>query len=114
MSLVNGRALKAARVLAGMTQQQLALAAGLHPNAVKYWERSANCIGGHAVSRMVAALEQHGVHVGEEHAAGVTVAVLRGQFPDALNRGAGQSKVLVTSHRVGRDDALSAALRAPL
>ncbi len=78
MSLKNGRTLKAARVLAGMTQRQLALAAGLHPNAVKYWERHASRIGGHAVSQMLTALERHGVHVGEEHAAGVTVAVLRG------------------------------------
>ena len=78
MSLVNGRTLKAVRVLAGMTQQQLALASGLQPNAVKYGERRASRIDGHAVSRMGAALGQHGVYVGEEQATSGTVAVLRG------------------------------------
>ena len=32
--------LKAARTLAGMTQEQLAEAAGVHRNAVVYWERA--------------------------------------------------------------------------
>jgi DNA-binding XRE family transcriptional regulator len=37
---------------AGMTQRQLAAAAGVHTNAVKYWEREAQSIGGHAVGRI--------------------------------------------------------------
>jgi DNA-binding XRE family transcriptional regulator len=36
--LHNGRHLRAARTLAGLTQQQLADAAGIHVNAVRYWE----------------------------------------------------------------------------
>lgn len=33
-----GRQIKAARILAGLEQSQLARAAGLHRNAVSYWE----------------------------------------------------------------------------
>jgi transcriptional regulator with XRE-family HTH domain len=76
--LRSGRHLKAARVLAGMTQRQLAAAAGLHTNAVKYWERETQSIGGHAVGRMVTALAANGIECAEERAAGRTVAVLRG------------------------------------
>ena len=74
----NGRHLKAARTLAGMTQRQLAQAAGLHPNAVKYWERQSSRIGGHAVSRMREALAGAGVTTGEEYDGRSSVAVLRG------------------------------------
>ena len=74
----NGRHLKAARTLAGMTQRQLAQAAGLHPNAVKYWERQQERIGGHAVDKMLEALAAVGVTAGEEQAGGRSVAVLRG------------------------------------
>ena len=52
MFLKNGRQLKAARVLAGQTQRELATAAGLHENSVKYWERYPERIGGHAVDLM--------------------------------------------------------------
>ncbi len=74
----SGRHLKAARTLAGMTQRQLALAAGLHPNAVKYWEREQGRIGGHAVSKMADALAEVGVTAAEEYANGRSMAVLRG------------------------------------
>ena len=74
----NGRHLKAARTLAGMTQRELAQAAGLHPNAVKYWERHQVRIGGHAVSKMVEALAAAGVTTGEEHDGPRSLAVLRG------------------------------------
>ncbi|MEP0321287.1 helix-turn-helix domain-containing protein [Bauldia litoralis] len=70
--------MKAARALAGMTQRQLAHAAGLHPNAVKYWEREEGRIGGHAVSRMREALAAVGVTTGEEYVDGRSLAVLRG------------------------------------
>lgn len=36
---VSGNQIKAARALVGWNRDQLAIAAGLHPNAVKYWER---------------------------------------------------------------------------
>ena len=78
MSLRNGRTLKAARTLAGLTQRQLAVLAGLHPNSVKHWEGSNERIGGFAVRRMVEALGHRGVYCGEEHVNGSTVAVLRG------------------------------------
>ena len=65
MSIRNGRYLKAARVLAGMTQAQLADEAGLHTNSVKRWERSPERIGGYAVSRMVAALTDSGIDIRE-------------------------------------------------
>jgi transcriptional regulator with XRE-family HTH domain len=35
----SGAALRAARVLAGMTQRELATAASLHPKSIAYWER---------------------------------------------------------------------------
>ena len=77
-ALHSGRHLKAARTLAGLTQAQLADAAGLHQNSVKYWERTSGRIRGIAVNLMVEALERHGVHCGEEHTEGRSVAVLRG------------------------------------
>ncbi len=82
----NGRTLKAARVLAGLTQRQLAAAARLHPNAVKYWERRPDRIAGQAVSRMIEALERYGVHCGEEYGNSGSGAVLRCQFLEGLNR----------------------------
>lgn len=36
---MSGAVVRAARVLAGMTQSQLAAAAGVHPKTVGYWER---------------------------------------------------------------------------
>jgi transcriptional regulator with XRE-family HTH domain len=36
--LHDGRHLRAARILAGLTQQELAEAAGINVNAVRYWE----------------------------------------------------------------------------
>jgi hypothetical protein len=78
MSLKNGRHLKAGRVLAGMTQSQLAEAAGLHVNSVKYHEQQETRIGGHAVTRMRDALGAAGISFGEEHISGKSLAVLRG------------------------------------
>jgi DNA-binding XRE family transcriptional regulator len=42
MNLVTGRQLRAARVLAGITQRQLAQAVGVHERAVRYWELKDN------------------------------------------------------------------------
>jgi len=36
--IVCGSQIRAARALLGLTRAQLARAAGLHPNSVKYWE----------------------------------------------------------------------------
>ena len=78
MSLRSGRHLKAARVLAGLTQQQLATEASLHLNSVKGWERHRDPIGGYAVDRITETLKRRGVEYSEETHAGATVAVLRG------------------------------------
>ena len=37
-NIVSGRQLRAARVLAGLTQKQLAQAVGVHERAARYWE----------------------------------------------------------------------------
>jgi DNA-binding transcriptional regulator YiaG len=63
--LHDGRHLRAARILAGLTQQQLAHAAAINVNAVRYWEaddRSSEPWG-YAIDKLVAALRQHGVEV---------------------------------------------------
>ena len=63
--LHDGRHLRAARVLAGLTQQQLADAAAINVNAVRDWEaedRSSEPWG-YAIDRLVTALRQHGVEV---------------------------------------------------
>ncbi len=65
----NGIHLRAARVMADMTQIELADAAGLHRNAVKYWESPARMRGcaGHAVALMAAVLRDRGVSFGYEY-----------------------------------------------
>jgi DNA-binding transcriptional regulator YiaG len=63
MSIRSGRYLVAARSLTDMTQEQLATAAGIHPNSVKRWERSSERIGGYAVRQMVDALSKHGIDI---------------------------------------------------
>jgi transcriptional regulator with XRE-family HTH domain len=63
--LYDGRHLRAARILAGLTQQQLAEAAAINVNAVRYWEaddRSSEP-SGYAIDKLVGALRQHGVEV---------------------------------------------------
>ena len=37
-NIVTGRQLRAARILAGLTQRQLAKAVGVHERAARYWE----------------------------------------------------------------------------
>ena len=61
MSVGSGRYIAAGRVLIGMTQQQLADAAGLHVNSVKRWEKQTGRISGHAVSQMLAVLADRGI-----------------------------------------------------
>ena len=38
LNIVTGRQLRAARILAGLTQRQLAQAVGVHERAARYWE----------------------------------------------------------------------------
>jgi DNA-binding transcriptional regulator YiaG len=61
--LLDGRHLRSAREAAGLKQKQLAGAAGLHPNSLRYWERHATEPYGIAVNRLLAALQAHGVWV---------------------------------------------------
>jgi transcriptional regulator with XRE-family HTH domain len=37
-NIITGRQLRAARILAGLTQKQLAQAVGVHERAARYWE----------------------------------------------------------------------------
>ena len=37
-NIVSGRQIRAARMLAGLTQAELAREAGYHPRSVRYWE----------------------------------------------------------------------------
>ena len=77
--LHDGRHLRAARILAGLTQQQLADAAELHVNAVRYWEaddRSAEPWG-FAIDRLVAVLRQHGVEVAAAFSGDQQIALIR-------------------------------------
>jgi len=37
-NIITGRQLRAARILAGLTQRQLAQAVGVHERAARYWE----------------------------------------------------------------------------
>jgi transcriptional regulator with XRE-family HTH domain len=37
-NIITGRQLRAARILAGLTQRQLAKAVGVHERAARYWE----------------------------------------------------------------------------
>lgn len=56
-----GRQLAAARVLAGLTQDQLAERAGLHVNSVRYLERQQRITTGHSSERVAEALADFGV-----------------------------------------------------
>ena len=62
---IDGRHLRAARTVAGLNQAELAAAAGIHFNSVKYWENSRNGRpAGWAVDRIVQALANKGVVAG--------------------------------------------------
>ena len=56
-----GRQLAAARVLAGITQEQLAEQAGLHVNSVRYMERQPRITTGHSSELVAEALAAGGV-----------------------------------------------------
>jgi transcriptional regulator with XRE-family HTH domain len=60
---VSGDVLRAARVLAHLSQRQLADAAGLHPKSVAYWERRGSRGHWHEVGfkLIIDALRVHGV-----------------------------------------------------
>jgi transcriptional regulator with XRE-family HTH domain len=56
-----GRQLAAARVLAGITQEQLAELAGLHVNSIRYMERQNRITTGYSSGLVAEALAKSGV-----------------------------------------------------
>lgn len=75
---LNGRHLKAARTMAAMSQDRLALAAGIHVNSVKRWEATPESpLEGYAVERMQHALRMAGVIVATEQHAAYPSAIVR-------------------------------------
>jgi transcriptional regulator with XRE-family HTH domain len=65
-NIVTGRQLRAARILAGLTQKQLAQAAGVHERAARYWELKKNRVpvsAPRSAQRVEAVLRSHGVIV---------------------------------------------------
>ena len=67
-TIVSGRQLRAARVLAGLTQAELATESGFNPRAAKYWERRENELPTSIPDTLAAierTLRRHGVEVFE-------------------------------------------------
>jgi transcriptional regulator with XRE-family HTH domain len=78
--IVSGRQLRAARVLAGLTQAQLAAATGFHERACRYWEsRGENPPTSvpSTLEKIGAALEARGVVAFSEPTPGVRIAEKR-------------------------------------
>jgi hypothetical protein len=65
-NIATGRQLRAARVLAGLTQSQLSIAAGFNPRACRYWESRGDnlptCTPS-SLESIEAVLLRHGVQV---------------------------------------------------
>jgi transcriptional regulator with XRE-family HTH domain len=65
-NIITGRQLRAARILAGLTQRQLAQAVGVHERAARYWELKENKPPTSTTSileKIEAVLRNHGVIV---------------------------------------------------
>jgi transcriptional regulator with XRE-family HTH domain len=63
-NIVTGRQLRAARILAGLTQKQLAQAVGVHERAARYWElkeTKAPTSTPSSLEKIEAVLRKHGV-----------------------------------------------------
>jgi transcriptional regulator with XRE-family HTH domain len=63
-NIVSGRQIRAARILAGLTQADLARAAGCHPRSVRYWENKGSNPPTNVASTLDCieqALNRHGV-----------------------------------------------------
>src|SRR5205807_7919838 len=63
-NIVSGRQIRAARMLAGLTQADLARATGCHPRAVRYWENKGSNQPTNVASTLDSieqALNRHGV-----------------------------------------------------
>ena len=76
-NIVTGRQLRAARILAGLTQKQLAHAVGVHERAARYWELKNDRAPTSTIStlgKIEAVLHSHGVIVFATPTAGVRLA----------------------------------------
>ncbi len=76
-NIVTGRQLRAARILAGLTQRQLAQAVGVNERAARYWELKKNKLPTSTpdtLERIEAALLDHGVIIFSTPTAGVRLA----------------------------------------
>jgi transcriptional regulator with XRE-family HTH domain len=76
-NIVTGRQLRAARILAGLTQKQLAHAVDVHERAVRYWELKndrAPTSTPSTLEKIEAVLHSHGVIVFATPTAGVRLA----------------------------------------
>jgi transcriptional regulator with XRE-family HTH domain len=63
-NIASGRQIRAARMLAGLTQADLARAAGCHPRSVRYWESKGSNPPTNVASTLESieqALNRHGV-----------------------------------------------------
>jgi transcriptional regulator with XRE-family HTH domain len=73
-NIITGRQLRAARILAGLTQKQLAQAVGVNERAARYWELKEFKVPTSTVSsleKIEGALRDHGVIVFATPSAGV-------------------------------------------
>jgi transcriptional regulator with XRE-family HTH domain len=79
MKFRDGKHIRAARTIAGLTRVDLAAAANLHPNSVKYWEldQSPCWPGGRAIDQMAAALASLGVDTEVEQRGNYMIAIVR-------------------------------------
>jgi transcriptional regulator with XRE-family HTH domain len=76
-NIVSGRQLRAARILAGLTQKQLAQAIGVNERAARYWELKgdrAQTSTPDSLAKIEAALREHGVIVFATPTAGARLA----------------------------------------
>jgi transcriptional regulator with XRE-family HTH domain len=96
MNIVSGRQIRAARMLAGLTQAELARAAGCHPRSVRYWENKGSNPPTNVASTLDSieqALNRHGVMAFSTPSPGVRLLLLseirlqfaaEGQIPDVI------------------------------
>jgi transcriptional regulator with XRE-family HTH domain len=77
MSIVNGRQLRSARILAGLTQKELAKAVGVHERSMRYWElkeTKAPTTTTVLLEKAEAVLRDHGVIIFSEPTPGARLA----------------------------------------
>jgi hypothetical protein len=75
----DGKHMRAARIIAGLTRVELATRANLHPNSIKYWEtdKSPCWPGGPAIDKISSALAWFGVDTEVEQHGNGMIAIVR-------------------------------------